>query len=334
MDTERSAAAFAPGTTTGPVAVTVVVSTRNRRQKIEACARVLAALRCRLPWQCVIVDNGSSDGTPERLRELATVLAPALEILSEPRAGVSRGRNAGIRAARGEFITMIDDDCLPESDFLDAVLEVFADLATGYYGGRVLLHDPADYPVTIKTSMQREDFPPGTVLRAGAIHGANFGFRRAVLERIGGFDPTLGPGTRTLAAEDIELATRASLAGWRGAYDPRPTVRHDHGRRTPDSIHSLDRSYDIGRGAYYLRAALLDGAGTLAFRLWWWNIWLKGYRGIRRFSREVLGALYWLGAQARRRAPEPLFPAPPEHAAMEAPVSASDPLSEDSSPSP
>ena len=154
----------------GAVAVTVVVSTRNRCDKIEACVRALAALRCRLAWQCVIIDNGSSDGTLERLRELATVLSPRLEIVSEPRAGVSRGRNAGIRAARGEFIAMTDDDCLPDSDFLDAVLEVFADPAIGYYGGRVLLHDPADYPITIKTSMQREEFPPGTVLRPGVLH--------------------------------------------------------------------------------------------------------------------------------------------------------------------
>ncbi len=223
MAGDRSAAGYAPGTTVGPVAVTVVVSTRNRRHKIETCVRALVALRCRLPWQCVIVDNGSSDGTLGRLRELATVLAPGLQVVSEPRAGVSRGRNAGIRAARGEFIAMTDDDCLPEPDFLDAVLEAFADPAIGYYGGRVLLHDPGDYPITIKTSTEREEFPPGTVLRPGALHGANFGFRRAVLERIGGFDPNLGPGTPTRGGEDVELATRASFGA--GAA---PTIR---GRR-------------------------------------------------------------------------------------------------------
>ena len=308
MKLERSTAGCAPGTTTGPVAITVVVSTRNRRDKIETCARALVALRCRLPWQCVIVDNGSSDGTLERLLELAMVLAPSLDVVSEPRAGVSRGRNAGIRAARGEFIAMTDDDCLPEPDYLDAVLSAFTDPAIGYYGGRVLLHDPADYPITIKTSTQREEFPPGTMLRPGALHGANFGFRRVVLERIGGFDPNLGPGTPTRGGEDLELATRASFGGWRGAYDPRPTVRHDHGRRTPESILALDRGYDIGRGAYYLRAALLSGAGILALKHWYWAIWLKRYRGIRRFSREALGAAYWLAAAARHRVPEPLFP--------------------------
>ena len=308
MDTEHSAKRCAPGTAAGPVAITVVVSTRNRCHKIETCARALLALRCRLPWQCVIVDNGSSDGTLERLRELATALAPGLDVVSEPRAGVSRGRNAGIRAARGEFIVMMDDDCLPEPGFLDAVLEVFADPSIGYYGGRVLLHDPDDYPITIKTSMQREEFPSGTVLPPGALHGANFGFRRAVLERIGGFDTNMGPGTRSRSGEDLELATRASFGGWRGVYDPRPTVRHDHGRRTPDSVRSLDRSYDIGRGAYYLRAALLGGAGILALKHWYWNMWFRRYRGIRRVSREALGAAYWLAAFARHRVPEPLFP--------------------------
>jgi cellulose synthase/poly-beta-1,6-N-acetylglucosamine synthase-like glycosyltransferase len=119
----------------------------------------------------VIVDNGSSDGTLERLRELATALAPGLDVVSEPRAGVSRGRNAGIRAARGEFIAMMDDDCLHESDFLDAVLQVFENRPIGYYDRRVLLHDPDDYPITIKTSLQREEFPSGTVLRRALCTG-------------------------------------------------------------------------------------------------------------------------------------------------------------------
>ena len=166
------------------------------------------------------------------------MLAPGLEVVSEPRAGVSRGRNAGIRAARGEFIAMTDDDCLPEPDFLDAVLNAFADPAIGYYGGRVLLHDPADYPITIKTSMQREEFPSGTVLPPGALHGANFGFRRAVLERIGGFDTNMGPGTRSRSGEDLELATRASFGGWRGVYDPAAD-----GATRPWSAHARFRSF-------------------------------------------------------------------------------------------
>ena len=291
----------------GPVAVTVVVSTRNRRYKIEACARALAALRCRLRWQCVIIDNGSSDGTLERLRELATVLSPRLEIVSEPRAGVSRGRNAGIRAARGEFIAMTDDDCLPDSDFLDAVLEVFADPAIGYYGGRVLLHDSADYPITIKTSTQREEFPPGTVLRPGALHGANFGFRRAVLERIGGFDPTLGPGFHRFGggprARDPRVVRglgRRLRSATDGAARPWPTHARFHPFAGSRVRRGARRLLPACRAARWCR--------EMALKHWYWSMWFTRYRGIRRLAREALGAAYWLAANARRRVPEPLFP--------------------------
>ncbi len=308
MNTERSAAGCAPGTTTGPVAITVVVSTRNRRDKIETCARALVALRCRLPWQCVIVDNGSSDGTLERLRELAMVLAPGLEVVSEPRAGVSRGRNAGIRAARGEFIAMTDDDCLPEPDYLDAVLEAFTDPAIGYYGGRVLLHDPADYPITIKTSTQREEFPPGTMLRPGALHGANFGFRRVVLERIGGFDPNLGPGTQPVAER-----TSSSRPARHSGAGAAPTIRDRLCGTTMGGAHPNPFSRWIA--ATTSGAAPITCVPRYSVVLGYWRssigtgaIWFKRYRGIRRFSREALGAAYWLAAAARHRVPEPLFP--------------------------
>jgi hypothetical protein len=46
----------------------------------------------------------------------------------------------------------------------------------------------------------------------------------------------------------------------------------------------------------------------LALKHWYWNMWFRRYRGIRRFSREALGAAYWLAAFARHRVPEPLFP--------------------------
>jgi len=100
---------------------------------------------------------------------------------------MSRARNAGLEAARGEIVCFTDDDCYVQPDFLDAMSAVFAESSWGSWGGRVLLFDPADAP--IKICRARHGATSAAELhRGGTIHGANFAFRRALLERVGGFD--------------------------------------------------------------------------------------------------------------------------------------------------
>ena len=55
----------------------------------------------------------------------------------------------------------------------------------------MLLHDPRDYPITIQELDHRVEIAPKSFVQPGLIHGANFAFRRSVLEEIGGFDPPL-----------------------------------------------------------------------------------------------------------------------------------------------
>ena len=62
----------------------------------------------------------------------------------------------------------------------------------GFVGGRVVLFDPTDFPITIQELDRREDVEPHAFVPAGLIHGANFAFRREVLEAIGGFDDEFG----------------------------------------------------------------------------------------------------------------------------------------------
>ncbi len=158
----------------------------------------------------------------------------------------------------GEIVGFTDDDCYVRPDFVEALDSVFEAADLGYVGGRVLLFDPADAPITIQASDARCDLPPRSYIPAGVIHGANFAFRRALLERVGGFDERLGAGAAIPSGEDVDMLSRASAAGFAGAYDPRPTVLHHHGRRAAHELERLRRGYALGCGAYYLKC-LLDG---------------------------------------------------------------------------
>jgi glycosyltransferase involved in cell wall biosynthesis len=292
--------------------ISLVVCTRNRLGKLRQCLDALSRISFRQPWQLIVVDNGSTDGTADHLPiAVAAVQAANIKILAEPRRGVARARNVGWRAAAAEIIAFIDDDCYATPSFLDDVLTAFSpDVAA--IGGRVLLHDPADLPMTIQESTERHVFEPSSFLRTGLIHGANSSFRRSALEAIGGFDERLGPGSWVASAEDVDALASVIWSGMRVAYDPRPTIYHAHGRRTASDLAALYRHYDSGRGAYYVRNLLRQTSRRTYFQAWASDIrsdarkCLAGlvegkFTTMRRSRHELLGALRFLASG--RRAP-------------------------------
>ena len=132
-------------------------------------------------------------------------------------------------------------------------------------GGRVMLFDKDDYPVTFDERYTVSDLEPYSFVRPGALAGANFSFRRSALEKIGEIGPELGAGT-PFPCEDIDAVAAVAWAGMKSTFDPRPVVFHHHGRKLAD-LPALLAGYDRGRGAYFAkyilqrdsRAAYLQG---------------------------------------------------------------------------
>jgi GT2 family glycosyltransferase len=202
------------------------------------------------------VDNGSTDGTAELLESFSDRLP--LRRVFEPGKGISRARNAGVRAARGGILAFTDDDCLPSPDWVSAIHGEFSrDPGLGGLGGRVELHDPRDYPITIRTSRTREALASAYQLPALMV-GCNMAFRRSAMDAVGYFDTTLGAGTPAGSAEDTDYLYRALLLGLRIEYVPDVLLAHNHGRREMADVLRLRRNYARGRGAlltkYLLRA--------------------------------------------------------------------------------
>jgi glycosyltransferase involved in cell wall biosynthesis len=248
------------------VSISLVICTRNRAQQLTTCLAYIAALNASVPWELIVVDNGSSDSTPQLLREFARSVSFPVVTLNEPMPGLGRARNRGWRVARGEIIAFTDDDCYVLPDFPDKVLEAFADPKVGYCGGRIKLYDMSDYPITINESTMTEFFPPNKYFATGVIHGANMMFRRTTLIDIEGFDNCLGHGA-AFCCEDADACTRASFAGWWGAYAPGPTVLHAHGRKAADAV-ALRRIYGIADGAYAARFILRRNTRWFFARRW------------------------------------------------------------------
>jgi GT2 family glycosyltransferase len=277
--------------------VSLILCTRNRGDRLAAFVDAVARIRARASWELVIVDNGSTDDTAQRLEALVRSLDVPVTIVSEPRAGLGRARNAGVGAACGALLAFTDDDCYPAVDYVDRVVDAFAGSDRGFIGGRILLYEPEDHPITIRVDSAPIPIPPRSVVPTGLVQGANMAFRREVLARIGGFDNALGPGT-PFCNDDVDAVARASAAGFAGSYVPEPVVHHHHGRRDPADIAALWRSYDHGRGAYYAKCIFDLPLRWQVARYWWQSV---GAVKLGATARELEGALDYTLRRLTRR---------------------------------
>jgi glycosyltransferase involved in cell wall biosynthesis len=289
-----------PSMASPPVPITLVVCTRNRAQQLPLSLEALARLKAAEPWQLIIVNNGSTDTTQTLLESFAQ-RCPRCLVLNEPTQGLSNAQNTALRHSYGEIIAFTDDDCYPDPDYLEQIRQCFAEHPIEYLGGRVLLFDPLDAPITIQPCATRVELSPYGFIPSGMIHGAAFAFRRRALDAIGGFDPAVGPGSELPGGNDFIALVRCAAMGMRGAYDPRPLVYHHHRRRQGSDVNTVLRDYDLARGAGYF----LGISSRTTRRAFAWPIVrriaaniLKGRWGT--FLREASGAFRYYRIQRRR----------------------------------
>jgi glycosyltransferase involved in cell wall biosynthesis len=236
--------------------VSLIICTRDRCQQLACCLEAVRGIEFDRPWELIIVDT-STDDTAAIVQEFARTASIEIQYVFEPRPGKSIALNTALARARGQILAFTDDDCYPAPDFLSQIWSAFDDPTVGYIGGRIMLHDPADHPLTINESAAPVTFPARSFVCAGCVQGANMAFRRRVLFDIGGFDGLFGPGALLVACEETEAVGRASAMGWKGEYHPEVVVRHHHGRKAADAP-GLWKSYAIGRGAYHMKLLLKE----------------------------------------------------------------------------
>jgi ADP-heptose:LPS heptosyltransferase/GT2 family glycosyltransferase len=99
----------------------VVVLTRNRLKQLERCLQSLRAQSYR-DFEVVVVDTGSTDGTPDWLRRDAPV--EGLRLIEIEGGSFAGARNQGVEAARGEWVAFLDDDCMAAANWLHCLADV------------------------------------------------------------------------------------------------------------------------------------------------------------------------------------------------------------------
>ena len=238
---------------TQPFLVSAIIPTYNRSAVLpRALESVLA--QTRQPDEVIVVDDGSTDGTGDMLRErFAKRFGDRLRYAWQPNAGVSAARNHGMRLARGDFFAFLDSD----DTWLPDKTQRQADWLTRHPDHGMVLWDVErtdDALCRIDVFHRRDVIPAdGWVLRwllpNPSLAPVSAMMRREVFEDVGGFDEHL----RT--AEDIEYHLRIA-ARWRiGLVDEilASAVRGHHGLSATSSTYDdyvavMERAVERARG--------------------------------------------------------------------------------------
>lgn len=248
--------------------LSIIIATYNRAQSLQATLASLAEQSApHSDLECIVVDNNSTDNTQAAVAEFARRHPDMnLRIVTERRQGLSHARNRGIAESRGQYIAIIDDDETVNSSFAQAYIDLFdRNPAWSVAGGSVVACYPEGRPSWLTTLTERPIANPmdfGTQVRPfprGRIPaGGNMAFRREVLLRYGGFEPTLGrTGTTLTGGEENDLFERMAADGVAFIYVPEAVIHHIIGpeKLTEDYFARLSR----GTGASQLRRAVMRG---------------------------------------------------------------------------
>ena len=246
--------------------LSLIICSRNRASALQACLQSLPLQDIKTyEGELVLVDSHSTDDTLEVMRSYKVQADFPVHVLHLNKAGLGRARNAGLRQAAGTIFIFTDDDCYLGEGYIRRVKNIFEERKLSYCGGRILLHDNTDAMIAVNYQEIPEELHPRSCITPGIIQGANMVIHRKVYEAIGGFLPNWGAGN-SLRGEDIEYISRASMAGFRGAFIPELTVFHHHQRKPGKEVELLERSNAIARGALY---ALMIWRGHYGY----WQIW-------------------------------------------------------------
>ena len=232
--------------------VSFVLATHNRRPVLlMTIEKLLGNRRPSCPFEVIVVDNASRDGTADAVQRAH----PVVTLLRRRRNAGSCAKAYGADRARGEFIVFLDDDSYPTCGSIDRMLGHFRrrpDL--GAAGFRVLLPNGDE---------ECSAFPDVFI-------GCGVGFRAAALSEVGGLDRTL-----FMAAEEYDLSFRLIQAGWRVETIDDIHVHHlktTQGRRGPRPVF-YDTRNNLLVAARYLPDPLYDEVR---------REWMQRYRWLAR----------------------------------------------------
>lgn len=238
-------------------------------------------------YEVIVVNNCPEDPTVvdlvEQLCNTCFASHPgSLRLVDYPIAGLSGARNAGLIEARGEILCFLDDDAIPNPNWLELLVGAYAKHPeVGVVGGHVRLRVPEPPPPAFQPgwepywSQLLTSYQDYTEVEAASQFpwGANWSARRAALLKVGGFRYAFGrraaskqqPGS-TLGHEEMIAAALIQRLGYKIAILPQAEVLHIVDPQRFNNRHLRDTIVNGVLASYYAQKDLVypQGVGTRA----------------------------------------------------------------------
>jgi len=170
--------------------------------------------------EVIIADDGSKDGSVEFIKEKF----PQIKVFSHKRLGFAKNCNRAVKRAQGDIIILLNNDVLPNKDFLNPLRFDFQDQKLF----AVSFNEPQFSWAEAKWEKGFIHHNPGEKTKQKHISfwasGGSAAFRKDLWEKLGGFDNLYSP----FYWEDVDLSYRAWKRGFRIIWDPQAIVNHKH----------------------------------------------------------------------------------------------------------
>jgi peptidoglycan/xylan/chitin deacetylase (PgdA/CDA1 family)/glycosyltransferase involved in cell wall biosynthesis len=190
------------------IEISVVIPAFNEEKYLPACLQSLNKQDFNLPYEVIVVDNGSSDRTAEVASEFGAI------VLSEPHRGITWARQKGLEVARGEIIACVDADTCVAADWLSQIYSRLGnDEEVVGVTGRIFYTKGATWRGRLPSLFWGPMFLADVAFRflfrkPGALWGGNFAVKKRALIEVGGFNKEI-----EFYGEDMELSLRIAKMG-------------------------------------------------------------------------------------------------------------------------
>jgi GT2 family glycosyltransferase len=252
--------------------VSVIVCTHNGAGTLRSCLEGIRELDYP-DYDLIVVSDGSRDDSAQ--------IASGYDarLIEMDHGGLGRARNAGLEAATGEIVAFIDDDAIPDPEWLTYVAQTLTTTDYAAVGGPNVLPPEAG---AVEQAVSNAPGGPTHVLlsdrEAEHIPGCNMAFWRSHLQAIGGFDPQFHA-----AGDDVDVCWQLQAEGLRLGFNPGAVVWH-HRRRSVRAY--LKQQHGYGKAEALLERKWPDKYSPAGHVTWSGRLYGNGsaqHRGGRRW---------------------------------------------------
>lgn len=298
-DTGAPPAPVDPQSERAKIDISVVVVNWNSKADLAACLRSLA-VQSEQEFQVIVVDNGSTDGSVEMVRE---EFSSVTLVATGENLGFAEGCNRGIAVAEGEWVATLNNDAVAAPEWIAELRRAVAagDPWLGMLQSKIVFRERTDRTNSTGVLLfgdasakdRHYDVPVEEANAPAEIFCTSAGaalYRRRMLDETrlpsGVFDRTF-----FMYFEDVDLGWRCRLAGWQAVYVPSAIVLHAfHGSSKRRGRHFVALHCKRNR----LRMLVKNGSGTLFLRGLprtvadlLWLVRIDGSKAIEDYARAL-----------------------------------------------